>query len=376
MARIRLPSSMAPVAIPKLPLLKCTLLLTLLTLFLFGSRLPSEMKKLATAQSPSFHPGAMNFKDRFPVTDDTPFPQTVVRLSLSFWDANTNGMVFAIVLGGAALSLLLTSTLVQRLVAQRGLRGVVGGMVLGLPLNMCANCSAVSACGIGGDSQSGPETIFGVILGSALFNVIGLFAIWTLFPWPVFVARFLFSVLLTFVILPLVSRRWSPRRATVAVNIPPGLSSSTPVTWSNALMTSMRDWWDACARLAYRLVPTMLVATVAIAVVRALLSQTTLGLVAGDSLLATASGAVFGTLVSIPVLFEIPLALVAAQLGFSIGGVAAIVCSAPSVGIFTVLLTRKQVGMRVPLAMLGATCLLSLLAGILAQGLALLGGAV
>ncbi len=118
----------------------------------------------------------------------------------------------------------------------------------------------------------------------------------------------------------------------------------------------------------------MLVATVVIAVVRALLPQSTLALVAGDSLLSTAAMTLFGTLLSIPVLFEVPLAFMAAQLGFGIGGVAAIVCTAPSVGIFTVLLMRKQVGTRVPVAMLTATALLGLGAGLFAQGLGLLGG--
>ncbi len=251
MTLVRPHHSTAHVAVPKLLLLKSTLLLALLTLFLVGSRVPSELKKLATVQNTGFQPGAMNFTDRFPVADDMPLWQVAARLGLSFWDANTNGMVFAIVLGAAGLSLALSSTRIQQFVAQRGLRGIVGGVVLGMPLNMCANCSAVSACGIG-EHQPAPETTFGVILGSALFNVIGLFAIWMLFPWPVLAARLVFSGLLTFLVLPLLSRWLSPSAPRLTTVIQSIMSTLDELSWRTALVTTLRDWWDACARLATR----------------------------------------------------------------------------------------------------------------------------
>ncbi len=347
--------------------LKVALLLGFLTLFLFGSRLPSVFKKVSQAQDPAFQAGSINFKERFPIDADASFVERFFYTSLNFWDANTNGMTFAIVIGGAATAVLISSVAIQGVVGRRGLRGSIIGTLLGIPLNMCANCSAVTSCGIG-QGRATAETKLGIILGSALFNIIGLSAIFALFPPPVFVARLLYSVVLTLVVLPLASRWLAPPIPTaVDVGAPP---VRVHVGWWEAVKTTLRDWWQSSATLAYNLLPVMIAATFLTALVRILADQGLLGAATAGAAVGIIAVAFFGSFLSIPVLFEIPLAYLVASLGFGVGPVAAMICTAPSIGLFTVLLVRQEVGWKLILVMWAATFVLGVAAGFLAQALA------
>lgn len=352
----------------RVQILKFALLLGFLVLFLLGSRLPSEFKKVSQAEDPTFQAGSINFKERFAIEADASFMERFFYTSLNFWDANTNGMTFAIIIGGAATALLVSSAVVRGVVSRRGLKGSIIGTLLGIPLNMCANCSAVTSCGIG-QGRATAETKLGVILGSSLFNIIGLAAILALFPTSVFVARLAFAVVLTFVVLPLASRWLSP---SIPVTADTGVDAAlqVQVSWWEALKTTLRDWWQSSATLAYNLLPVMIAATMLTALVRILADQGLLGATSAGAAVGIIAVAFFGSFLSIPVLFEIPLAYLVASLGFGIGPVAAMICTAPSIGLFTVLLVRQEVGWKLILVMWAATFVLGVAAGFLAQALA------
>jgi len=360
-------------ALHRVTMLKIALALGILLLFLLGSRLPAEHAKIAAVQSPAWEPEGrypISFSDRWEVGADAPVPTAILLTALNFWRANMMGMSFGLIMGGAALSLLQTAPFVARLAALRGLRGTLIGMLLGAPLNLCANCAAVTSDGVGRRTRT-PETAYGIILGSALWNVVGLAAIAALFPRPVLLARLAFAVLSTFVALPLLARWLVPTGQAAAVPAVPDMEGA--VSWRAALLVTLRDWARSSAALALQLIPTMIVATMVAAVARVAV-QPLLGAAAGDSIGSIAAFALAGTLISIPVLFDVPLGIVATQLGAGVGGVAALMCAAPGVGIFTVILAARVSGWRLAAAMLGATFVLAVGAGVLAHALAVYGG--
>jgi len=351
--------------------LKGFLLLFLLMLFLLGSRLPAEYAKVAAVQSSWRPEGAVpiSFSDRWEVAPDAPALLAIALTALNFWRANLLGMTFGLAIGGAALSLLLTAPAAERALGRRGFGGVLLGAALGAPLNLCANCAAVTSEGACGCTRA-PEAAYGIVLGSALWNVVGLTTIAALFPRPVVIARIVFGVALTFVALPLLSRALARAHRLD----PAGVDMAVPVvSWRDAGVNALYDWWRSCVTLAGRLLPLMIVATLLTATARVLI-QPLFSPLSGDTPGGIIALALAGTIVSIPVLFEIPLAIIVTQLGAGVGGVAALICTAPSIGIFTVIMMARTAGWRLAAALLAATFVLGVAAGALAHAIAIFGG--
>jgi hypothetical protein len=73
-------------------------------------------------------------------------------------------------------------------------------------------------------------------------------------------------------------------------------------------------------------------------------------------------------MLSVPVLFEILLGTILLHLGFSNGAIAVMVFTAPSYGLFTMVLTKQKLGgFKIPLLLLGITFVFGIGAGLLAD---------
>jgi uncharacterized protein len=353
--------------------IKLTILVGALVFFLLGSRFKAEARKVECTEGVCHKPhehGELNFHERFHIEPGDNVGLAVLKSSANFWEANATGMTFAVVIGGAALSLLLSWKAFERMLAFRGVKGAALGCVFGMPLNMCANCSAVTSVGMTAQSGSAEATL-GVILGGSLLNIIGIVTMFSLFHPAVIVSRLVFSVILILVVVPLVSR-WvlksdnqAPKNDVfnlISCHYP---ESSFPRT----VIKTLEDWLMAVGNIAYKLIPLMLVGTLLTALFRVLFPNEVLHEVAGlNPFLVIPVIAFIGTMLSVPVLFEILLGTMLLQLGFSNGAIAAMVFTAPSFGLFTLVLTQKQLGgLKVPLAMLGITFLFGIGAGLLAE---------
>jgi uncharacterized membrane protein YraQ (UPF0718 family) len=113
----------------------------------------------------------------------------------------------------------------------------------------------------------------------------------------------------------------------------------------------------------------MLIGTLFIAIVRVLFPNEALqSIVDYNPFLIMVIVSFIGTLLSIPVLFEILLGTILLSLGFSNGVIAAMVFTAPSFGIFTLVLTRQRFGgFKISFIMLGTTFILGIGASLLAD---------
>jgi len=354
-------------------IIKLSMLVGFLFLFLTGSRFHAEHLKEQCSEGHCEKPhqhGELNYHERFFIDPVDSFFIGVIKGCANFWEANATGMTFAIIIGGAALSLLLSWNKFEKVLAMKGIKGAALGSVFGMPLNMCANCSAVTSVSMTSRSGSAEATL-GIILGGALLNFIGIVVMFGLFSPAVVIARIVFSIIMILLVVPMVSK---------LVNKEEDKSAESPVmnmiscyfpdkSFIQTIVKSTEDWLLAVGNIAYKLIPLMLLGTLLTAVFRVLFPNEFLQhITTYNSFIILAIVSFIGTLLSIPVMFEILLGTILLQLGFSNGAIAAMVLTAPSFGLFTLVLTKKQLGgLKVPLILIGITFVFGIGAGLLAE---------
>jgi uncharacterized protein len=136
-----------------------------------------------------------------------------------------------------------------------------------------------------------------------------------------------------------------------------------------AILGTIRTWWNASVELAYRLWVPMTAAIFLAAIFRLFVPPPVVEAYFGSGLLAIALVALFGTLIAIPTMFEIPLALGFLFLGMGLGPAAALLVTAPSVSIVSYFMLRKDIGHLPPILLLVATFLMGTSVGLVVEAL-------
>lgn len=354
-------------------LIKLIILFGFLALFLLGSRFHAEHLKAKCSEGKCEMPhnhGELNYHERFHVSADDNFAIATIKSCANFWEANATGMTFAIIIGGAALSLLLSWKKFEKILQFKGMKGAALSSVFGMPLNMCANCSAVTSVSLTSKSGSAESTL-GIILGGSLLNIIGIVTMLGLFSPAVVISRIFFSLIMILFIVPLIAKLVKKEEAqTVQSDVFNKISCHFPE--QSLFQTSIKaveDWLIAVGSVAYKLIPLMLIGTLLTAIFRVIFPNEVLhSITSFDPLIILAIISFIGTMLSVPVMFEILLGTILLQLGFGNGAIAAMVFTAPSFGLFTLVLTKKQLGgYKVPIIIIGITFILGIGAGLFAE---------
>ena len=353
--------------------IKLLMLIGFLILFLSASRFTAEFKKVECINEKCDKPhehGELSYHERFEIDANDSIPVTTLKGVANFWEANATGMTFAIIIGGAALSLLLSWKKMEELVQLKGIKGAALGSLFGMPLNMCANCSAVTSVSV--TSQKGSsEATLGIILGGALLNIIGIVTMFGIFHPAIVISRIFFSLLMILFIIPLVSK-WVKKEEPIAVESKgfEKISCYFPEkSFVQTIIKAFEDWLIAVGNIAYKLIPLMIIGTLATALFRAYFPNEVLHqLTTLNPYLIIIIISFIGTLLSVPVLFEILLGTILLQLGFGNGAIAAMLFAAPSYGLFTMVLTKQKLGgYQVPILLLFITFLFAIGTGLAAN---------
>lgn len=338
--------------------------IAVLLFFLTQTRLEATLGKLKVADRATTAGNRTAFSQ---IVDpmDYPAPVRWIAYGVNLWDANAIGMFFAILLGGAAVGAFSPLAGLRSLLRRHGATGAGVGGVMGLPLFMCSACSAPVSMGFYRNGAA-LETSLGMILGSALFNPVGIVAIFLLFAAPMAVARVAFGLFAILVLAPLVAR-WHQRAPVPAIvgvdvcDIPPlgsagtGTAGEQPDDWGTAVRQGVGEWVTNTLDIAWRLVPPMLLATFMVGVVFTIIPPQQLSDRVGSGFLAIVVTAAAGTLLQLPTLFEIPLVLGVLALGLGEGPATALLVTAPSAGLVTLGITRTDLGWRTPGLLLAGT---------------------
>jgi uncharacterized membrane protein YraQ (UPF0718 family) len=132
---------------------------------------------------------------------------------------------------------------------------------------------------------------------------------------------------------------------------------------------SIEDWLVSSGNLAWKLIPLMILGTLITAVFRVFFPNEILATFThSNPYLVIIVVSFIGTLLSVPVLFEILLGTILLHLGFSNGVVATMLFTAPAFGLFTMVVTKEKLGgYKIPLILIGITFLFGIATGILAE---------
>lgn len=339
----------------------------ILVFFLTQTRLSAVLQKLPNLGNPTTARDRSTFSF---FVDPQSFPKGLrwAAFGLNLWDANAIGMFFAVLLGGAASAALAPEVRLGRLLSKRGALGAGLGGTLGLPLFMCSACSTPVSMGF---LRSGAslETTLGIVLGSALFNPVGILAIFLLLPLEMAVARVIFGIGAIFFLVPLIAQgRRSQELVETAANMPlaaPVQTDPPNDTWRAASKDALLAWWTQTTSVSLRLVPAMFLAGFLVGVVLLFAQPQQLSRFGATGILVVLLAALVGTLLQLPTLFEIPLVLGVMALGLGAGPATALLLTAPSSGLITFVLMRRDLGLKVPGMLLGGTFLLGSLAGLI-----------
>lgn len=347
-----------------------------LAFFLTQTRLPSVLQKFAKIGRAASGRNQATF-GLFVNPDAFPDPLRWVAHGLNLWDANAIGMFFAILLGGAAVVAFSPETRLRLLLRRGGPLGAGLGGGLGLPLFMCSACSAPVSMGLyrGGAAL---ETSLGMILGSALFNPVGILAIFLFMPPSMGIGRVAFGLLMIFLAAPRIARLGAAPPGVVApavVDLDALPGPATPpagaaASWGGAARAALASWGRHTSDVAIRLVPAMLAAGFVVGLVLQVAPPQELSDLVGSGLPAILAAAAVGSLLQLPTLFEVPLVLGVLALGLGVGPATALLLTAPSAGIVTFGIVRRELGWKVPALLLLATFAGGTAAGLIVDALA------
>ena len=369
-------------SIPKRTWIGGAIALGLWWVFMHHTRWPSVQNKadiLTVLAS-----GAPNTFSELVSREGWPYWLSWIPTGINMNDNNAIGMAFAFLIGGAVSSLVLPQRVIDRVLYSRGAAGSALGGLLGAPLMMCSACSVPVAVGWRRRGAN-LETTLGVVMGAALLNIMGLVTIFLLFPAPLAWGRIAASALMVVAVAPLMaklSEAIQNRRGGVQLYaVPSELNACAAETapgdadlyrtesFGQAVRGALHSWWQASVELAYRLWLPMTGAIFLAAIFRLFIPPQVVESYLGGGLTAIAVVALFGTLIAIPTMFEIPLALGFMFLGMGAGPAAALLVTAPSVSIVSFFMLRKDIGKLPPILLMAATFLMGTAVGLVVESL-------
>jgi uncharacterized membrane protein YraQ (UPF0718 family) len=177
------------------------LIAAICAVFWLGSRYPSLQNKAGADPDESLST-PLGFESHFPE------PRPDEKFKRIFWVAtewavtNKQGMTFGLLLAAALL------TMVPLLPRPRGgkFAGSIQGMLIGAPLGVCVNCAApIGQAMLKGGSRV--EVALATMFASPSFNVIVLGMLLTLFPWYLAALKLATSLAMVLVVVPHLSRQ-------------------------------------------------------------------------------------------------------------------------------------------------------------------------
>jgi uncharacterized membrane protein YraQ (UPF0718 family) len=330
------------------------LLMTVIAMYFWvESRYPALMKRY-NAGSQIKVSGALTFGGVYKVDPSMPYTQRVWKTTVNWLDANRQGMTFAFLFGPAALAFL--STLRTRRTKSRYLNTLLG-MVAGIPMGVCSNCIAPIARGLYASGMS-TESVLAAMFSSPALNIVVLAMTFALFPLSIALLKLATVLLLIFAFVPFITaRQTGPEPVTnFAIHIP------VSETWGEAAKTAvisyLKSFWNVF-RVAF---PLMLLAAVLGAVVVELIPQQ--ALVGQATVLGIIAVAFISTFLPIPMAFDVAIAYVLMTKGVPLPYVAAILCTAGILSIFSMSVIGKTISWRIAAAAYGVVVCLGIVVGL------------
>ena len=234
--------------------------------------------------------------------------------SLAYLKLISLGMVFAFLIAGLTETFLLPQGSVNGAWARRGIRGSLGGLLVGPAMNLCSAC-IVPIANAFRQRGAGTEAALAIVHGSSTLNVPALLMAALVFTPMLAGSRVGISLIAALFLGPLVA--WLAGRfrsdgkigpEIPAVPLPEiGFCADERSSWAAVMSRGLKGWARASFRYFIRLAPVMVLAGFASALVIQWVSPETVGTYLGNNPQGVAIAATLGVLIHVPLMFEIPL---------------------------------------------------------------------
>jgi uncharacterized membrane protein YraQ (UPF0718 family) len=226
--------------------------------FWLVSRYPALDSKAALSGSEAFE-DPLTHEAHFHAPRNADFITRVAYTTLNWYETNWRGMAFGLILAAGFYTLL---KYIPRQSSDRRFRNSFMGMFVGTPLGVCVNCVAPIAKGMY-DAGSKMETALAVMFSSPTLNIIVITMLFSIFPFYMAVMKLLATFILILIIVPLISEK----TRTVPENQACEIDSDTtcdldpePEPWAMAFQSASLDYWKSMRYIFSRTVPLMLLA--------------------------------------------------------------------------------------------------------------------
>jgi uncharacterized membrane protein YraQ (UPF0718 family) len=325
------------------------LLIAIAGIFWGEQRYPALLKKLHAGQSLKVS-GAISFDALLPVSPTMPLAERVGRTSVNWLWTNRFGMYFALPFG-AAMMTLLARRRPKRF--EHAAANVLCGAVAGAPLGVCTNCATPIGQSLLVSGASTRMTVAAMI-SSPSFNPVVLAMAFVLFPWPMAAARVLVPALVL-LLLPL-----------LVTESRPALKSAIIPDWTGEpnrpILSVLTGFFRNLLRLTLLTLPWMLLAAVLGALAAEIVPA--YGTHVPVSVFGVLAVAVLGTLLPVPMAFDVGLAWVLYRAGVPAAYVTALLCTLGVVSIYSLTALGQQLGRGAVIRLAGVVALLGAIAGL------------
>ena len=304
--------------------------------FWLVSRYPALDIKAALSGSEAFE-DPLTHEAHFHAPRKADLVTRVAYTALNWYETNWRGMAFGLVLAAGFYTLLKT---IPRQPSDRRSRNSFMGMFVGTPLGVCVNCVAPIAKGMY-EAGSKMETALAVMFSSPTLNIIVLTMLFSIFPFYMAVMKLVATFILILIIVPLISEKTRTTPENQVCEIDPSTTGDlNPESWAMAFKSAGRDYWKGFCYIFTRTVPLMLLAGVFGALASHLWSFDKL-IGAPVNLASLSLLSFMGTLMPLPIAFDLMLAQVMMMSGLSPAFVTTLVFTFGTFSIYSAMIIAR-----------------------------------
>ena len=306
--------------------------------FWLMSRYPTLDNKAALSGSEAFE-DPLTHEAHFHAPRHANFVTRVAYTTLNWYETNWRGMAFGLVLAAGFYTLF---KYIPRQSSDRRFRNSFLGMFAGTPLGVCVNCVAPIAKGMyeGGSKM---ETALAVMFSSPTLNIVVLTMLFSIFPFYMAMMKLLATFLLILIIVPLISEKTRAIPEKQSPDIDPVSTcdlNSGQESWAMAFQSASLDYWESFRYIFARTVPLMLLAGVFGALASHLWSfDKLIGVPVNLANLSLLS--FMGTLMPLPIAFDLMLAQAMMMSGLSPAFVTTLVFTFGTFSIYSALIIYR-----------------------------------
>ena len=306
--------------------------------FWLVSRYPALDSKAALSGSEAFE-DPLTHAAHFHAPRNADFITRVTYTTLNWYETNWRGMAFGLILAAGFYTLL---KYIPRESSDRRFRNSFMGMFVGTPLGVCVNCVAPIAKGMY-EAGSKMETALAVMFSSPTLNIIVITMLFSIFPFYMAVMKLLATFILILIIVPLISEKTRTTPDNQVCDIDPATTcdlNSELESWTKAFPSASLDYWKSMRYIFSRTVPLMLLAGLLGALASHLWSFDKL-IGAPVNLVNLSLLSFMGTLMPLPIAFDLMLAQAMMMSGLSPAFVTTLIFTFGTFSIYSALIIYR-----------------------------------